>query len=133
MNSGIYSLTAWKAGLKDHAQLKVEMAANNDWQLTNDAFGELARWKMDDVGNVIGQGKRLLGAVGDQGDNVEGAKDMARYFREKADGEDMTEAYLVKGAVHAWDLQFPTLFAQGIRAWIGGRPLPAGFETLLDA
>ncbi|KAH8170051.1 alpha/beta hydrolase fold domain-containing protein [Sarocladium implicatum] len=133
MGSGIYSLSAWKAGLKDHTQLKAEMVANNDWTLVRDAFGELAKWQWDDVQDVATKGKRVLVAAGDQGDDVEAARNMARCFREKGSGEGLkSKAYVVEGAVHAWDLQFPSLFAWGITAWIKGQILPQGFEELED-
>src|SRR5450759_67986 len=33
---------------------------------------------------------------------------------------------LVKKGIHAWNLQYPDLFTQTLRAWIEGRPLPEG-------
>jgi hypothetical protein len=37
---------------------------------------------------------------------------------------------VVKGAVHAWNLQMPEVFAEGVRAWVEGRELPGEFEIL---
>jgi pimeloyl-ACP methyl ester carboxylesterase len=31
---------------------------------------------------------------------------------------------LVRNGIHAWNMQFPDLFAETLRAWIGGKPLP---------
>jgi hypothetical protein len=37
---------------------------------------------------------------------------------------------VLREAAHAWDLQFPELFAQGVAAWVEGGKLPDEFERL---
>ena len=45
-------------------------------------------------------------------------------------GNEKSVACVVRRAIHAWDLQFPELFAQGVRCWFEDRDLPSGFEIL---
>ncbi|KAF9774460.1 hypothetical protein IL306_007538 [Fusarium sp. DS 682] len=133
LNSGFYTLSVWMKGLKDHTQLKNEIAANNDWNLVNDAYAGLTKWQHDNVKDVADKDKQILVTAGDQGDDVEGAKEMAKTFRKEGheDGNKST-ACVIRGAVHAWNLQFPELFAEGIQAWVEDKPLPEGFVNLLD-
>ncbi|KAF4957021.1 hypothetical protein FGADI_3435 [Fusarium gaditjirri] len=132
LNSGFYTLGVWMKGLKDHTQLKNEIAANNDWNLAKDAYAGLAKWQHENVKAVAEKDKRILAAAGDQGDDFDGAKEMALTFRKEAreDGKKST-AVLIKGAIHAWNLQFPELFAEGITAWVEDKPLPVYFVNLL--
>ncbi|KAM5344450.1 hypothetical protein ACJ41O_012986 [Fusarium nematophilum] len=131
LNSGIYRAAEWKSGLKDHSQLKKEMAANNTWDLVHDGYGDIGKWKEDAVKSVAEQDKRILAAAGDQGDNLDGTRELAETFRREGskDGKE-SRAVVIRGAVHGWDLQFPELFAEGIRAWVEKQPLPHKFESL---
>lgn len=38
--------------------------------------------------------------------------------------------FVVPGAAHAWNLQFPALFAKTIQCWVDGRPMPTELEAL---
>lgn len=130
--TGLYTFMVWKAGLKSHGELSKEIAANNDWNLVNDAYGELADWQQDAVKRVAAQDKRILVVGGDQGDNLEGTKELALELQRQGHNDGKKScAYVVKGATHAWDLQFPELFADGIKAWIEEQSLPEGFESLI--
>ena len=42
-------------------------------------------------------------------------------------------AFVVRNAIHWWSLQFPELFAQGVRAWIEEKAMPEEFEPLTEA
>jgi hypothetical protein len=132
MNTGIYTFSVWKAGLKEHTQLKNEIAGNNDWTLVKGAYEGLAAWRKDAIDDVAQKDKRILAIAGDQGDNVEGTKKMAEVFRTQGheDGKK-SQACVVKGAIHAWNLQFPELFADGIKAWVENEALPEEFVSLL--
>ncbi|KAF4338018.1 hypothetical protein FBEOM_8118 [Fusarium beomiforme] len=133
LNSGFYSLSVWMKGLKDHTQLKNEIAANNDWNLVNDAYAGLAKWQHENVKDAAGKDKRILATAGDQGDDVDGAKVMAQTFRNEGHGDGKkSTACVIRGAIHAWNLQFPELFAEGTKAWVQDKPLPEGFVNLLE-
>ena len=74
-----------------------------------------------------------MAAAGDQGDDFDGAKEMALTFRSEGRGDGKrSAAVLIKGAIHAWNLQFPELFAEGIRTWVEEKPPPQDFVNLID-
>ncbi|KAL6916896.1 hypothetical protein FSST1_008391 [Fusarium sambucinum] len=132
LNSGFYTFSVWRAGLKDHTLLKNEIACNNDWNLVNDAYGGLAKWGEEAVNDVATKDKRILAIAGDQGDNIEGTKEMAQLFCSQGLGDGKkSAACVIKGAIHGWNLQFPELFADGIKAWVEDKPLPEEFVNLL--
>ncbi|RGP61089.1 hypothetical protein FLONG3_10644 [Fusarium longipes] len=132
MNSGIYTVSVWWAGLEDHTKLQKEIASNNDWTLVKGAYGELARWGQESVNDVAAKDKRILAVAGDQGDNIDGTKEMARAFSTQGHGDGKRSmACVIKGAIHGWNLQFPELFADGIKAWVEDKPLPEDFISLL--
>ncbi|KAF5662720.1 hypothetical protein FHETE_7826 [Fusarium heterosporum] len=132
LGSGIYTFSAWRAGLKEHVLLKNEIAANNDWDLVKNAYQGLAEWRQEAVNEVAGKDRRILAVAGDQGDNVEGTKEMVETFRKGGRGDGKKSiACVVKGAIHGWNLQYPELFAQGIEAWVEERTLPEAFNSLI--
>jgi hypothetical protein len=45
-------------------------------------------------------------------------------------GNVQSRGFRVEGKEHAWDLQDPKLFAEGIIAWIGEREMPKEFVSL---
>jgi hypothetical protein len=53
---------------------------------------------------------------------------MGKVWREL--GREGCVAAVVREAVHAWNLQMPEVFAEGVRAWVEGRELPGEFEIL---
>ncbi|KAL4731544.1 hypothetical protein ACLX1H_000515 [Fusarium chlamydosporum] len=130
--NGLYSFGAWRSGLKDHTQLQNEIACNNVWELVKDVYEDLATWGDEAVKDVAAKDKRILAIAGDQGDNVEGTKEMVEVFRSQGHDEGRSStSCVVKGAIHGWNLQFPELFAEGIKAWVKCKPLPEKFVSLL--
>lgn len=66
--------------------------------------------------------------AGGKSDGVETTKAMGKIIKEKCKG---TRAFVVKKALHGWDLQYPELFAQGVRTWVEGEDVfPHEFEEL---
>jgi hypothetical protein len=55
------------------------------------------------------------------------AGDKAQLLRK---GNLQSRGFRVEGKEHAWDLQDPELFAEGIMAWIEERKLPKEFVSL---
>ena len=45
-------------------------------------------------------------------------------------GCEESRSVVVSGAVHAWDLQWPELFATGVEAWVERRELPVEYEGI---
>jgi pimeloyl-ACP methyl ester carboxylesterase len=131
MGSGIYRLQAWLAGLVEHGDLQAEMRSNNSYELANSAFFEMSTWQADAARAVAKQDRRVLVAAGENGDPRDKARELAHTLQEGGRGEGkQTRVYLVKDAIHTWDLQFPELFGTAIKAWIGKQPLPAEFKGL---
>ncbi|KAH6885957.1 Alpha/Beta hydrolase protein [Thelonectria olida] len=131
MSSGLYRAAEWHTALKPHNQLKSEMAANNQWDLVHDAYGELSRWQEEAVKDLGAKDKRILVVAGGHGDNLGCTKKLAEGLRQEGgkDGKE-TRGVFVNDAIHGWNLQFPELFADGIKAWIKREPLPERFEAL---
>lgn len=55
------------------------------------------------------------------------ARDTAQLLRK---GNVQSRGFMVEGKEHAWDLQDPELFAEGIMAWIEEREMPKEFVPL---
>ena len=70
------------------------------------ATAVIAGGKQDDVKATGIMGKRVRGA-GEEG-----------------------LGFVVKGMVHAWDLQDGELFARGVEAWVEGKEMPVEFVAL---
>ena len=71
---------------------------------------------------------RVMLVAGGKTDDVESTQTMGQIIKQKCPG---SRAFVVRKAVHAWDLQYPELFARGVQAWIKGEEnLPEEFEEL---
>jgi pimeloyl-ACP methyl ester carboxylesterase len=115
-------------GIKRHPELRREMEKNGQYSLISDGFTSLLDFGKERFVEVGKKDKRVLIVAGGKGDDVKGTKSMGMVLRES--GSPLSKATVVRKAYHAWDLQFPELFAAGIRAWIEEKELPAQFEVL---
>jgi hypothetical protein len=104
------------------------MEKNGQYSLISDGFTSLLDFGKERFVEVGKKDKRVLIVAGGKGDDVKGTKSMGMVLRES--GSPLSKATVVRKAYHAWDLQFPELFAAGIRAWIEEKELPAQFEVL---
>lgn len=148
MATRLYNFTASRAGLLPHVELQKHMAANNATRdLAADAYSNIAGFGWVDVEEVAKQVKqRVLCCAGGQQDDVEGTRKLARIIRSggvSGEGEgsssssssddserSQSKAYVVRKAIHGWDLHFPELFAQGVKSWIRQEAMPEDFEVL---
>jgi pimeloyl-ACP methyl ester carboxylesterase len=81
---------------------------------------ELARWELpESIQNP------LLLVVGEK--EMKAAFGFARGYLERF---PIARGVVAPGARHAWSLQLPDLFADLVRAWVTGHPLPEGFHLL---
>ena len=71
---------------------------------------------------------RIAIVAGAKRDNVKDAKEAGVVLSRK---NQECKAFVVREAVHLWDLQLPELFAQGVRAWIEKEKMPKDFEVLV--
>jgi pimeloyl-ACP methyl ester carboxylesterase len=130
--NAVYWYAASRAGLKRHDELLQEMRNNLGWELIEGVYSSILGITMDDVANLHA---RTLTVAGGQQDDLLATEEMGARLRERAmesefQPDHRSHAVMVRRAVHAWDLQLPELFADGIIAWIEQKPLPDGFEQL---
>ncbi|KAM0328663.1 hypothetical protein ACHAQA_005075 [Verticillium albo-atrum] len=120
---------AW-VGLRRHEELLVEMRRNCQREMMRPEFESIARHTLEDVSKI--QARTLMVAAGKQ-DDVEGSKLAGEALGSRmVDGQrrdDGSRAVVVRDALHAWDLQFPELFARGVLAWVEMEPLPEEYEA----
>ncbi|KAK3389804.1 Alpha/Beta hydrolase protein [Podospora didyma] len=121
-----FGLARWR-GMVRHEELRKETTENRRWETVRDVYGSLLAFGWDEVSGV-----NVPAAVvaGGKQDDVEATRMMGPLLRGEG-GSERSKAFVVRKAVHAWDLQFPELFAAGLRAWIEGGDMPGAFEELV--
>jgi pimeloyl-ACP methyl ester carboxylesterase len=119
-----------KAGVLKDSDLRKENRANFSKNLVANGFGGSLSVTLDTIGQI--KGARVLAVAGGQQDNVDMTKRVGNALR-KAGGVESSEckAVVVRKAIHGWDVEYPKLFAEGIRAWIERRDLPEEYEELV--
>jgi len=110
-----------------HEELRQEMARNRRWKVVKEVYSSILKSVRWEEISQISRVRTLNIAAGKQ-DDVEATRKVGKIWRES--GITGNKAVVVKDALHAWDLQKPELFAEGIKAWVEGRELPEEFETL---
>lgn len=64
-------------------------------------------------------------------DQVDAIREMGVVLKEGVKERGVVnKAVVVRDAYHPWHLQFPELFAAGVKGWIGSGELPREFEIL---
>lgn len=116
------------SGMQRHREFRKEMARNTRYGLIRDFFTSLLNCSTEMIAEIGETGRRVLAVAGGQGDDVTATKKMGVTLIDA--GSLHSQAAVVKKAVHAWDVQFPELFAAGVKAWIEEKDLPAEFEKL---
>ncbi|KAI1136448.1 alpha/beta-hydrolase [Hypoxylon sp. FL0543] len=126
----LFKATGWAPEFQNDELLK-EIKRNNTSRLYEAGARDTGSWSRDDMAEVAKRDKRIILVVGGKQDNVEGTREMGQLLQSmgSTDGKQ-SRAFVVRDAIHAWNLQFPQLFARGIRACIENTPLPQAFEPL---
>lgn len=93
-------------------------------------------WNEERMREVARAAVRICIVGGTKGfDNLDEARLAAEAVRsersEKGLAHFETRGFAVRDAIHAWNLQLPSLFARGIEAWIERRQMPAEFTDLI--
>lgn len=88
--------------------------------------GSISDWTKEKL-DFGGNGVRMCFVVGAKFDNVEDCLQAVQVLRSQ--GAEVP-LYAIRDGIHAWNLQFPLLFAQGIRAFVEGRPMPTEYEEV---
>ncbi|KAK1758853.1 Dihydrolipoyllysine-residue acetyltransferase component of acetoin cleaving system [Echria macrotheca] len=110
-------------------QLRREMRGNRRWEVVRDVYDSILGLGWEEIRGI--SEVRVLNVAAGRQDDVEATREVGRVWREEGITERLgSRGVVVRKAVHAWDLQFPELFAEGVKAWIEGRELPREFEAL---
>ena len=129
----VYRYHTSQLGLRQSDELVAELRDNITWPLVQDMFPWILSFTLDDVRQLRVRTLSIAGAKGDDVPMLERTADALRGRRTdrgEAWPEDGSGAVVLREAAHAWDLQFPELFAQGVAAWVEGGKLPDEFERL---
>lgn len=116
-------MCSW-SGLQNHDDLRAETKKNLTIDLVKEGYGSLLRFRDKGVSRITVRTMTVARALQD---DVEATRKMGEILREKC---QESRAAVAKRAVHAWDLQFPQLFAKSIRAWTDKLSLPEGLVEL---
>ncbi|KAI1101612.1 alpha/beta-hydrolase [Jackrogersella minutella] len=128
--SVLFKATGWVPEFQNEALLK-EIKRNITSRLYEAGTRETMSWTRDDMVQVGKTDIRIAIVTGGKQDFVEGAREMGQLLPSLGTNEGKnSRAFIVKDAIHAWNLQFPVLFARGVRAWVEKKPLPQGYELL---
>lgn len=125
MPDRLYWWMASSYGMARHEALRAEMAKNRSWTTVRDNYTSILDFDWIKVQEVHVRTAVIAGSLQD---DVEATREMGPLLREGGCSE--SQVFVVKNAVHAWNLQFPEVFALGIRAWIEGKELPKEYEEL---
>lgn len=112
-------------GLEPFPALREEIRKNHSMKLLGSGYGACMEVTMESVAEI--RGVRIAIVAGGKMDSVEQTRETGKVL---ASTNPECKAFVVRDAVHLWDLQFPELFAQGIRAWVEGSEMPKEYELL---
>ena len=112
-------------GVKPLPGLREEMQRNHSMEMLGSGYDAVAAMTQERIAEI--KGVRIAIVAGAKRDNVEDTREAGKTLA-KANLE--CKAFVVRDAVHLWDLQLPELFAQGVRAWVEGNEMPREFELL---
>jgi len=108
--------------------LREEVQKNQNLSTMRDVFAELSLVTLDRYSEI--RGVRIAIIAGGKGDNVQDTMEAGQLLRS---GNSECSAFVVRDAIHWWSLQFPEVFAGGVRAWIEGCDMPGVYEPLLSS
>jgi pimeloyl-ACP methyl ester carboxylesterase len=112
-------------GVEPVPGLREEFRKNQSIELLRAGYSACTAVTLEDLAEI--RGVRVAIVAGGKRDSVEQTRNVGRMLRSK---DQECKAFVVRDAVHLWDLQLPELFAQGVRAWVDGGEMPKGFEEL---
>ncbi|KAI1086670.1 alpha/beta-hydrolase [Rostrohypoxylon terebratum] len=126
----LFKATGWAPEYQSDEFLKI-IKRNSSARLFEAACRDTNNWTRDDMVEVGKKDIRVALVVGGKQDNVEGTREMGQLLESLGTKEGRnSRAFLVRDAIHAWNLQYPIDFARGIRAWVEKHPMPRAFEIL---
>lgn len=112
-------------GVEPFPELRKEFQKNQSMALLTAGYTAVGAVTLGDLAEI--DGIRIAIVAGAKRDSVEDTRKAGLVLKSK---NSECKAFVVREAVHLWDLQFPELFAQGVRAWVTGAEMPRDFEEL---
>lgn len=112
-------------GVPPHPEVRAEMQKNQSMELLTAGYTAVNTVTLEHLAKI--SGVRIAIVAGAKRDSVKDAKEAGVVLSRK---NQECKAFVVREAVHLWDLQLPELFAQGVRAWIEKSRMPKDFEML---
>jgi pimeloyl-ACP methyl ester carboxylesterase len=98
---------------------------NQSMALLTAGYNTIHAFRLEDVGRI--EGVRIAIVAGAKRDSVKDTREAGRVMSSR---NPACKAFVVRDAVHLWDVQLPELFAKGVRAWINEFEMPKEFELL---
>lgn len=125
-----WSYASW-IGFRRHEALLIEMRQNCTLEMLRNEFRSIVRYKLSDVKRIQ---SRTITVAGGKQDDVAGTALVGNALRDRdiegSESRFMSRSVVVNQALHAWNLQYPALFAAGILAWIENTALPEEFQDI---
>ncbi|CAK7221242.1 hypothetical protein SCUCBS95973_004427 [Sporothrix curviconia] len=125
----LFYATLGASNLQPIPGLREEVAKNQNMATLTPVYEELAHITLDDLAAIRGSVRVLIVAGG----RLDSVADTQKAGAALQRANPASRAYVLRDAIHWWSLQFPELFAQGIRAWIEGTAMPKEYELLSDS
>ncbi|KAK0714500.1 Alpha/Beta hydrolase protein [Lasiosphaeris hirsuta] len=122
------SLVQWmqsRRGVIISDELLVDMRRNLRWDVVRDVLGSMLLFGSKELAEIR---PRVVGVAAALSEDIEAMRREGLVLREN--GNRASRAVVLEKAVHAWVLQYPELFARGVRAWVEGEELPEEYEAL---
>ncbi|RVX68662.1 hypothetical protein B0A52_07089 [Exophiala mesophila] len=116
-------ISAW-SGLQVPPELVDAQRKNLARDTVRDVYTSILNMTSEEIEKIS---VRTLTVAGGRQDQFDATTKMGQVLKVQ---NPASKAVVVKDAMHAWNLQFPELFAKGVRAWIEEAPLPAEFVGL---
>jgi hypothetical protein len=112
----LYYLIQAKDGVSMDKTFRAELKTNFSMQLIQNRFSNCLKITMKLIEEI--KEVRVLAVASRQQDNVDITQQIGRALQISSRRKDKgrSKAVVVREAVHAWDMQFPELFASGIKA-----------------
>ncbi|KAI1839822.1 hypothetical protein JX266_013971 [Neoarthrinium moseri] len=129
-NNMFLRASGWSPELQN-ADLLEEIKRNTTSRLSEYGSRDTRNFQQAEVKDTANKGMRVCIIAAGRQDDIEGARCTARIYRTQGVGEGSeSRGYVIRDAIHAWNLQLPEVYAKGIQAWIERWQMPPEFELL---
>jgi pimeloyl-ACP methyl ester carboxylesterase len=126
MPAWLYRWLSARRGMKEHEEVRLAMQRNLTWETVREFYPSILDVHWKEVSQITEV--PVLVVAGGLDDDAKASKKAVALMTEA--GNKRAKAFVVPEGAHAWDLQFPELFAEAIKAWVEGQDPPAGLEPL---